>query len=96
MLKSLLQVKSQLNMIRAEHEGDAVVNKAIRLSKLSTTVRTSEETKLIMNILSKFDIFQRKVPPSQMEDVLRVAANQIKYLKVPAGQFLYHIGKSHF
>jgi len=95
MLKSLLQVKSQLNAIRSEHEGDAALNKAIRISKLNPTIRTSEEIKLLMNILSRFDIFQRKVPPSQMDDVLRIAATQVKYLKVPAGHFLYHVGKNH-
>ena len=72
------------------------LNKAIRISRLPDKFRTAQELGILSNILSQFDIFQTKVAPEQLPDVLRAAALNVKFVKVPMGQFLYHKGTFFF
>jgi len=69
-----------------------ILNKAIRISKLPDKFRTAQELGILSSVLSKFDLFQTKVAQEQLPDVLRAAALNVKFVKVPMGQFLYHKG----
>lgn len=68
------------------------LNKAIKVCKLPEKFRTAEEVNILSRILSQFDIFPNKVSSDQLPQVLRAAAMNIKFMKVPMGQFLYHKG----
>jgi hypothetical protein len=75
------------------NDNDQTLNKIIKISKMQYSYRSSEETELFTKYLSNFDIFQKKVPKNQLNSVLKAATQNLKYMKIPAGQFLYHIGK---
>ena len=69
-----------------------VLNKAVRISKVPEKFRNAGEIEVLSGLISQFDIFQKKVSQEQLPEVLRAAASNVKYMKVPMGQFLYHKG----
>jgi hypothetical protein len=76
------------------YDHEQTQNKIIKISKMQYSYRSSEETEIYIKFLSNFDIFQKKVPKNQLNSVLKAATQNLKYIKVSAGQFLYHIGKT--
>lgn len=91
MLKNLL--KAQISQANPEQEMERQINKAIKISKMPSTVRTTDEIDFFVNQLSKFSFFENKVPDEHLGDVLRNATIYIRYTKVKAGTFLSHIGQ---
>jgi hypothetical protein len=84
------------NLVLSQSNGDdkdKILKRVIKISKLAYNYRSTEENELYMKFLSNFEIFQKKVPKHQVNQVLKVSTQNLKYMKIPAGQFLYHIGK---
>src|SRR5689334_15454976 len=69
------------------------IKKAIGISKLSPSFRTEEEARIYTAVLSQFDFILKKVGKDNLLEAAQVAADCLKHLRVPAGKFLYHLGK---
>ena len=66
------------------------VARAVRISQVPLLYRTAEETKLQTRVLSHFDFFKKKVSASNLSETLYAAAENLKYIRVPPGKFLFH------
>ena len=76
-----------------ESPNTEALKNAIKICQTSNHYRTLDETTTLMNYLSRFDFFRNKVGEHALNDVLQLASKYVKYLRVPAGEFLYHISK---
>lgn len=66
------------------------VARAVRVSQVPLLYRTAEETKLQTRVLSHFEFFKKKVSASNLSETLYAAAENLKYIRVPPGKFLFH------
>ena len=72
------------------------VARAVRISQDPLLYRTAEETKLYTRVLSQFDFFKKRVSQSNLSEALYAAAENVKYLRIPPGKFLFHTSNNFF
>jgi len=76
-----------------ESPSTEALKSAIKICQTSSHYRTFDETNTLMNYLSRFEFFRNKAGDRGLNDVLQLASRYIKYAKIPAGEFLYHINQ---
>jgi len=69
------------------------IAQAIKISQVPFLSRTVEETKLYIKVLAHFEFIHKKVSSHHLVEALHAAAESLKYIRVPAGKFLYHLSK---
>jgi len=77
-----------------ESPSTEALKNAIKITQTPFHYRTLDETNTLMAYLSRFDFFRNKVGDKGLEDVLQLASKYVRYTKIPAGEFLYHVSKS--
>jgi len=70
------------------------ISQAIKISQVPFLSRTIEETKLYTKVLANFEFIQKKVSNHHLSEALHAAAEHLKYIRVPAGKFLYNLRKN--